>query len=454
MDGYDRLGAFLESRNSGADLNSQTLDQYYNNIRANTTPRSGALAAIWPGILHVLRLPALSSYSIESLIDEVITPLVKSNIIEWPEVRECVGSWQVLIESVKADTHDKIRQAALDFLSLYDFSEGDEFVEPLTDVLFSENLSEQCVARIEKAFHKFLTGDISIRQSLIGALSAKVDDPTLTAVALSRLQSLVLILLKDTGSKGVPDNLLKFAYSKDDTLSSLTTMKFYEKLLSLNLPPSVFETTYDCYENLVNILFSHSTSMEKTEAAVVLGQLARSKPEVFERIDNQLGVVRNLTLRDETDCVLLRLISGDYIAAKAPQLIVNFPVSSSETAEVLSNLCLYRSSLKLLRLETASLAKLPVESLLLVCLSLASTKFGARTLVSLPGIMDMVIQRRDRMGYDLARIRGDVIDALAEQGEDVLGPWARVISEEKRLGPWASETSNEARVDVLDRTAG
>ncbi|KAK7205595.1 hypothetical protein BZA70DRAFT_278513 [Myxozyma melibiosi] len=474
-DPYAALAAFLAASSDAKIPSAQACQLYISALRLAGTPHPGALTAVWPGIARVLQFRSLPSETAAVLVDDVIDPIVASGSLSWTEVCAVAGSADVLIGTVAADTHDKIRQAAVGFLSCFDFAtaaedESEHVLAGLLALITREKLSEGVVARIEKAVDKFLTHPTSssVRPLVIRQLSEIRLQFGSSAVVASRIQGLSLIILRHSsaGVDDVPENLICFAVASDDILAELVTIQFYESLLELFLPPSIFYSTKPAYLEIADIYTSSSAiGLERTAAARALGRLAQTRSEIFADIDASLHITKNLTLRDDSDRAILTLVPGDYLAEHNPALLRGYPITSASLVDITCNLMRSALARSLLSssLTSQNLLRLPVPDLLRVCKELASassgdgsssSNSGAQILVSMPGVMDVVLSKSGKMGYELMRLRGDVVDALYEVSEELIGPyWAGRIREAKMSGTWGTNDSDVPAVEVMDSTS-
>ncbi|KAK9452070.1 uncharacterized protein V1518DRAFT_410291 [Limtongia smithiae] len=463
-DPYTLLAGYLESARSES-LDIRVLQRYVSAVRSAGPPSPGSLARIWPGVVICLSIPTLSSDIIALLVDDVISPLISApGATSWQEIKTVVGDAEALLTTVMTETHDKIRQTAVEFLSLYDFSaggNGEQVIRNVVGLVQNEKLSEGIISRVETAVARFLVSGAPFARSVVitNALEIKRETPETATTTMARVQELVLLILRQksnsTGVDDIPPELVVFAVASDDMLAELVTMQFYEALLQLYLPPSIFMVAKPAYVEIARIYSSSfASSISRGAAGRTLGRLGQLRGDVFALIDAEFSIVKNLTLRDEVDRTLLALIPGDYVALHNPAIVRNYPISSASLVEVLCNWVHSSDARSLLALDSQHLLRLPVPELLRVCKELATTSDGALVLVSMPAVMDVILTKKDSFGYQIARLRGDVIDALQEIREDVIGPyWAGRIREAKLEGPWGHAGSNEARVDVMDRAA-
>ncbi|KAK9246091.1 hypothetical protein V1506DRAFT_536235 [Lipomyces tetrasporus] len=460
-DPYEKLEAYLLSSTTTSPPTPEGLQVHINAIRGGIVPKLGALSAIWPGILQVLAYPSLSNESVALLVDEVVEPIITSGTSNWEEVKTTVGDAETLLATARADTHPKVKKAAIGFLSFYDFLDGEEksfeLVQEIVGIITIEKQPEGAIARVEKVIDQFLTSYFAVRPAVIKSVLAIRKKAQSSATIISRVQELTLTILRHNafGVDDIPEDLVIYRIANDDILAELMNIQFYESLLDLYLPPTIFIMAKPAYLEIAQTYKSLTAiNLERSAASRTLGRLSKSRVGVFSEIDNSLGIVRNLTLRDEIDRTMLALIPGEYIATVNPQLIRNFPVSTASLVDILINWCHTKEALDLLQLDTPGLTKLPVPELLRVGKALAESYHGKKLLVSLPGVMEVLLTRRERMGYRIMRLRGDVVDALAESDNATLGPyWYDRVREEKIRGHWGSEENGEAKVDIMDRAA-
>ncbi|KAK9371357.1 hypothetical protein V1509DRAFT_614420 [Lipomyces kononenkoae] len=460
-DPYEKLNAYLLSCTSASPPTSDGIHAHINATRTTGVPQSGVLSTIWPGILQVLAYETLTDEVISSLVDDVVEPIIASGASNWEEVKLTVGDAQALIAIAKTDTHSKVKKAAIGFLSLYDFSDGErkglEIVEETVGMITIENQPEGVITRVEKIIDQFLTNHFAVRSTVIKSLLAIKEAGNNSATIVSRVQELTLTILRHStsGVDDIPADLLNYTFSQNDIIEELMTIQFYESLLDLYLPPTIFFITKPTYLAIANIYQSSmATNLERSAAARTLGRLSRSREDVFGEIDSGLGIVKNLTLRDEVDRTMLALIPGKYVASLNPQIIRNFPVSTASLVDILINWCHSKEALDLLRLDTPKLTKLPVPELLRVGKALAETHHGKKVLIGLPGIMEVLLTRRERMGYTIMRLRGDIVDALAESDAETLGLyWYDRVRGEKIRGHWGREDDGNPQVDIMDTAA-
>ncbi|KAK9359518.1 hypothetical protein V1504DRAFT_457839 [Lipomyces starkeyi] len=460
-DPYEKFATYLLSSTSTSPPTSEALQVHINAIRTTVVPKPGVLSTIWPGILQVLAYPILTNETITSLVDEVVEPIIASGASTWEEIKRTVGDAETLLETAKADTNSKVKKAAIGFLSFYDFSDGEqkglEIVQEIVGMITIENQPEGVITRVENIIDQFLTNYFAVRQTVIISVLEIKKAGKNSATIISRVQELTLTILRHntTGVDDIPADLLNYAVTQDDILAELMTIQFYESLLDLYLPPTIFFITKPTYLEIANICKSSSaTNLERSAASRTLGRLSRSREDVFSAIDSSLGIVKNLTLRDEIDRTMLAFIPGKYIATVNPQLIRNFPVSTASLVDILINWCHSKEALDLLLLDTPKLTKLPVPELLRVGKALAESHHGKKVLVSLPGVMEVLLTRRERMGYRIMRLRGDIVDTLAESDSEILGPyWYERVREQKVRGHWGREENVDPKVDIMDRAA-
>ncbi|KAK9320100.1 hypothetical protein V1517DRAFT_16834 [Lipomyces orientalis] len=460
-DPYEKLAAYLLSSTATSPPTPEGLQVHINAIRGGVVPKLGALSTIWPGILQVLAYPTLTNESIALLVDEVVEPIISSGASNWEEVKTTVGDAETLLATARADTHPKVKKAAIGFLSFYDFLDGEdkgfELVQEIVAIITIEKEPEGAIARVEKVIDQFLTNYFAVRPAILKSVLAIRKRAKNSATVISRVQELTLTILRHntSGVDDIPEDLVIYRIANDDILAELMTIQFYESLLDLYLPPTIFIMAKPAYLEIAQTYKSPSAiNLERSAASRTLGRLSKSRAGVFSEIDNSLGIVRNLTLRDEIDRKLLALIPGEYIATVNPQLIRNFPVSTASLVDILINWCHSKEALDLLQLDTPNLTRLPVPELLRVGKALAESYHGKKLLVSLPGVMEVLLTRRERMGYRIMRLRGDVVDALAESDNATLGPyWYDRVLEEKIRGHWGREENGEPKVDIMDRAA-
>ncbi|KAK9239009.1 hypothetical protein V1525DRAFT_399537 [Lipomyces kononenkoae] len=460
-DPYEKLNAYLLSSTSTSPPTSDGIHAHINAIRTTGVPQPGVLSTIWPGVQQVLAYPTLTDVIITSLVDDVVEPIIASGTSNWEEVKETVGDAETLIATAKADTHSKVKKAAIGFLSFYDFSDGErkgfEIVQEIVGMITIENQPEGVITRVEKIIDQLLTSQFAVRLTVIKSLLAIKNAGNNSATIISRVQQLTLTVLghSTSGVDDIPADLLNYTFTQDDIMAALMTIQFYESLLDLYLPPTIFFITKPSYLEIANIYKSSSaTNLERSAASRSLGRLSRSREDVFSEIDSRLGIVKNLTLREEIDRTMLALIPGKYVASLNPQIIRNFPVSTASLVDILINWCHSTEALDLLRLDTPRLTKLPVPELLRVGKALAETYYGKKVLVGLPGVMEVLLTRRERMGYRIMRLRGDIVDALVESDSETLGPyWYDRVREEKLRGHWGREDDGNPKVDIMDRAA-
>ncbi|KAK9489633.1 hypothetical protein V1508DRAFT_427420 [Lipomyces doorenjongii] len=460
-DPYEKLATYLLSSTLASPPTSEALQVHINAIRTTVVPKPGVLSTIWPGILQVLAYPILTNEIITLLVDEVVEPIIASGASTWEEIRTTVGDAETLLETSKADTNSKVKKAAIGFLSFYDFSDGEqkglEIVQEIVGIITIENQPEGVITRVENIIDQFLTNYFAVRPTVIRSVLEIKKAGKYSATIISRVQELTLTILRHntTGVDDIPADLLNYTVTQDDILAELMTIQFYESLLDLYLPPTIFFITKPTYLEIANTCKSSAaTNLERSAASRTLGRLSRSREDVFSEIDSSLGIVKNLTLRDEIDRTMLALIPGKYIATVNPQLIRNFPVSAASLVDILLNWCHSKEALDLLRLDTPKLTKLPVPELLRVGKALAESYHGKKVLVSLPGVMEVLLTRRERMGYRIMRLRGDIVDTLAESDSETLGLyWYDRVQEERVRGHWGREENGEPKVDIMDRAA-
>ncbi|KAK9469197.1 hypothetical protein V1512DRAFT_255720 [Lipomyces arxii] len=461
MESYNDLEKYLLGTSLSSPPDRDDLQPLIDNIRFALIPKFGALAVIWPGISQVLTYRSLAQSTIVSLVDDVIKPMCTAKVMTWIEVREVIGSAEALVGAVRSDTLAKVKEASLSFLSLYDFSEGQDdgviVIQDTVSLLGIEKLQEGVVTALERALEQFLGANSAVRPVLIkAALDLKVANET-SAVIISRIQDLMLKIIDSSGAQGVddiPDQLLRYTVKQDDVLAELMTMQFYESLLDLYLPPLIFLKTRQEYFDIASIYqSSDSLGLEKSASARSLGRLSQARTELFAEIDHSLAIVKNLTVRDETDRKLLALIPGDYLAEHNSQLIRSFPVATATLLPILCNWCSSYDALGLLDLTTAKLTKLPVPELLQVGRALAMSPAGTKALATMPGVMEILLDRQGRSGYELMRLRGDIVDALAEDANyEILGEfWYTKVRNEQAIGHWGD--GGEVKVDLMDSAA-
>ncbi|KAK9383777.1 uncharacterized protein V2V93DRAFT_362704 [Kockiozyma suomiensis] len=463
-DPYTSLASYLESTTESSPPTSTALQPYISAFLALGSPQPGSLTAIWPGISKVLQFRSLQSETAAVLVDEVIEPIVTAGTLSWSEIEAVVGSGaEALIETVRAaGAQDKIRQAAVAFLSCYVFPDHispaeDSILSSVVGFLANEKLSEGVISRVEKTIDKFLTAFPLVRASVIRYASSIKDKFSTSAIVSSRVQGLVLIILQHStnGVDDVPENLILFDVASEDILAELVTIQFYESLLDLFLPPSIFHKTKSAYTQIAEIYCSSSAlGLERGAAARALGRLAQSRLEVFTQLDSEFGIVRNLAVRDETDQTLLSLIPGDYLAQHNPSIIRTLTIYSASLIEVTCNCIRSSKARSLMQVNSQNLMRLPVPELLRVCKELAQSVDGAQVLVEMPGVMEVVLSKVDKTGYELLRLRGDVIDALSEFSNDQIGAyWAGRIREASLRGVWGTNETDVPSVDVMDSTS-
>ncbi|KAK9462576.1 uncharacterized protein V1516DRAFT_670616 [Lipomyces oligophaga] len=460
-DPYTSLATFLEQTDRFNVPLSTAFEPYLNSIRASGDAPAGALTAVWPGIMSVLQIQTLPAETARVLVDEVIDPIIASNNLSWSEVEAVVGSEQVLLGTVRADTHDKIRQAALSLLSCFRFSgtqdDRNKFVvDSVVDLISVEKLSEGLIARVERTIRKFLKAYDQSRTFIINRLCTIRKQPVnISAIVESRIQELTLVILRDTADQGIDDiseQLILYSVQTDDMLEELVIIQFYESLLELNLPPQIFHLCKPAYKEIAVIYrSSDSVAIERSSAARALGLLALNRPGLFEELDSELKIVQGLIIRDEIDQIILTLIPGDQVARKNPEIVRSFPVSSGSLINILCNFVRYSSCRDLLQINSQKLLRLPVPELLKLCKDLASSVGGASLLISMPAIMDIILTKTGKSGYELTRLRGDIIDSLADVDREVTGLyWAGRIREAKTTGIWGRSDTNEAFADIMD----
>ncbi|KAK9478644.1 hypothetical protein V1514DRAFT_330643 [Lipomyces japonicus] len=454
MNPYAGLITYLLNTTSSSPPTVEVVRSHVNAVRLSKAPATGSLSLVWPALSHVLSLSSVPALVIDALVNDVIESIITSRTTSWKEISDCIGS-QALIATANADTANKIRQAAVDLLSLYDLGDENEvIVKEVVALITLPNVDEGLIARVENAVFRYVQVSDWARGVVIKELSKIVSSADgASAVTISRAQAIVRIVLERYGFAGLQDPLLLvFPLSSDDVLASITTMEFYETLNTLNLPPSFYSIVQPVYESMVKVFQSSGAmSLERTAAARTIASLSKLSNDLFQNLDVKYSLVKNLTVRDDADQVLLSRISSSYLVTQVPELIRNFPVGQASLMTVLANLCQSDDAIDLLRLDSARLLRLPVPDLLSVALILAGSRHGTEVLASLPGVMESVLQRTGRKGYEVTRLRGDVVDKLTEWDTAVLGAWADKVRDEHRLGVWAREGAGEAHADVQDQ---